>query len=138
MRAKHRLTLLPPIVDVSAAEAAQFPQEDGLYIGTADNLHALLADGYVFVKFFAPWCGHCRNMAPAWKQLAGNYKDSATVKIAHVDCTQHSSACSENGVQGYPTLILFHNGQKVENYNGQRSIEAFTAFIEGKTGHPEL
>jgi thioredoxin-like negative regulator of GroEL len=58
-------------------------------------------------------CGHCKSLAPTWETLAGNYKDSTNVKITHVDCTQQNAVCQRYPVRGYPTLILFKDGQLV-------------------------
>ena len=63
-----------------------------------------------FVNFYAPWCGHCKKLAPAWTELAEeiNPDDEWEAKILSLDCTQYKSVCSENGVTGYPTLKLFY------------------------------
>lgn len=59
------------------------------------------------VKFFAPYCGHCKNMIPAYNALAENLKN--LVDISAIDCTDssNSSICSRYQVSGYPTLKLF-------------------------------
>jgi protein disulfide-isomerase-like protein len=63
---------------------------------------------YVFVEFFAPWCGHCRNLAPIWEQLASNFdSEGSTVKIAKVDAAQDTLLAQEYDIQGFPTLKLF-------------------------------
>ncbi|EIE27015.1 hypothetical protein COCSUDRAFT_83574 [Coccomyxa subellipsoidea C-169] len=55
-----------------------------------------VADGRVyFIKFFAPWCGHCKKLAPTWSQLADNYKNSKDVVIAQVDCTSAKDVCEK-------------------------------------------
>lgn len=69
-----------------------------------------------FVKFYAPWCGHCKKLAPTWDKLAGNIDG---VTVARVDCTVHSAACQAFGVRGYPTLKLVAGG-KVYDYRGPR------------------
>ena len=59
-----------------------------------------------FVKFYAPWCGHCKALAPDWDSLAEKYAASSSVVIGSVDCTtdENKDLCQEYGVQGYPTL----------------------------------
>lgn len=59
------------------------------------------------VKFYAPYCGYCKKMIPAYNKLAENLKD--LVDIAVVDCTSSSNTpiCSKYRVEGYPTLKFF-------------------------------
>lgn len=65
---------------------------------------------------------------------------NANVHIAKVDCTQESSKqlCSEQEVDGFPTLILYKNGVKVSEYTGTRSLQDLRDFIVRNTGHDEL
>merc|ERR1712232_1135889 len=93
-----------------------------------DDFNAKTKSGTWFVKFYAPWCGHCKRLAPTWEQLATATKGSAN--IAKVDCTQHKSTCQRFGVRGYPTLKLIKDGQ-VYAYSGQRTVDAFKRFLDG-------
>lgn len=97
---------------------------------TTDNFEGHIAKGDHFVKFFTPWCGHCKSLAPVWKGLAGTYESDTKVTIAEVDCTQHESVCNQYDVKGYPTLIWFRDGKKVEGYNKGRSLEDLKAYTE--------
>lgn len=90
--------------------------DKGLYTATASNFKATIAKTpLAFVKFYAPWCGHCKRLAPTWDELAEKNIGSSDVKIVKVDCTVEASICSEYEVRGYPTLILFKNGVKVHD-----------------------
>ena len=81
--------------------ATEITQKDGLYKLTDHNVKAAKADKehIYFVKHFAPWCGHCKNMAPAWEALA-KANQNGKVRIAEIDCTTDAEACSDAGVRG--------------------------------------
>lgn len=50
-------------------------------------------------QYFAPWCGHCKRLAPAWAELAAAYKDHESIAIAHVDCTTDREICTDADVR---------------------------------------
>ncbi|KAJ1477926.1 thioredoxin-like protein [Baffinella frigidus] len=60
-----------------------------------------------FVKFYAPWCGHCKTIKPFWEELGTEYESSSSVIIGDVDCTVETGLCSKQGVSGYPTIKYF-------------------------------
>jgi protein disulfide-isomerase A6 len=80
-----------------------------------------------WLQFYAPWCGHCKALKPAWidaaSQLAGR------VRFGAVDCTVHTSTCSRYGVQGYPTIKVFGSDKKSpQDYNGGRDTSSLVSF----------
>lgn len=101
------------------------------------NFNELLVDSdkHVFVKIYAPWCGHCRAMAGAWDDLAASLKDDDNVIIAKVDATENDTP-SGYQVRGFPTLFYAAPGSKdtPEKYQGARTVEAWTTFLNGKIG----
>ena len=85
----------------------------------------------VFVKFFAPWCGHCKKMAPDWVLLADMHANSEKYEIAEVDCTENQELCSRYDVEGFPTLKVFPIGSlEADDYNGGRTLEDYKKFVE--------
>lgn len=104
-----------------------------------DNFDAEIKEGVTFVKFFAPWCGHCKRLAPTWEELSGKFADIDGVKIGKVDCTEDNNAnrelCTAQGVSGFPTLHIYKNGEKIEEYNGKRAIGDLEAFVNKHLGN---
>lgn len=88
------------------------------------------------VEFFAPWCGHCKTLAPIYEELATNFeglKDKVT--IAKVDADSEKELGRRFGVQGFPTLKWFDGKSDTpEDYKSGRDLESLTKFIEEKTG----
>jgi len=84
----------------------------------------------VFVEFYAPWCGHCKSLAPIWDELGEKYKDHENIVIAKSDATANEFADVE--VQGFPTLKFFPAGEgaEMQDYNGGRTLDDFVKFLE--------
>lgn len=81
---------------------------------TEDTFDKHVSTGYHFVKFYAPWCGHCQKLAPTWEELANSLRNDNYVSISKVDCTQHRSVCGQFDIKGYPTLLWIEDGKKVK------------------------
>eukprot|EP00092_Neocalanus_flemingeri_P060104 GFUD01071999.1.p1 GENE.GFUD01071999.1~~GFUD01071999.1.p1 ORF type:complete len:414 (+),score=147.69 GFUD01071999.1:53-1243(+) len=116
------------------AESAEPVVENGVYILGTPSFSSVVGKGDTFIKFYAPWCGHCIKLAPAWEELAKSFEGDDQVKIAKVDCTQHQSVCQEQEVKGYPTLAYFRNGRKMETYKGARNLEDLKDFVKTEKG----
>ena len=100
---------------------------------TEDNIAELAGGRSVFLKFFAPWCGHCKRMAPAWSELMEKHADSKALFVAKVDCTaEGKSLCTKVGVRGFPTIMHGRVGD-LEKYSGGRGVESLTKFAESIT-----
>jgi protein disulfide-isomerase-like protein len=109
---------------------------------TDDNF-ADTATGSWFIKFYAPWCGHCKSLAPTWSELATAEvaKRDDGFKIAKIDCTgAGKKSCDAHKVQGFPTLKAIVNGKVVDYEGHERSLEAFQGFLaeQKKQQHDEL
>lgn len=87
------------------------------------------------VEFFAPWCGHCKNLAPVYEDLAQVFEFAKDkVQIAKVDADAERELGKRFGVQGFPTLKWFDGkSDKPEDYSGGRDLESLSAFITDKT-----
>jgi len=85
----------------------------------------------VLVEFYAPWCGHCKQLAPIYDQLAEKFLENESILIAKIDATVNE--LEHTKIQSFPTLKLYKKeNNEVVDYNGARTLEALTDFLEGK------
>lgn len=91
------------------------------------NFSNEIKHGGAFVKFFAPWCGHCKKLAPLWTQLADQMKNQLT--IAEVNCEDHGALCRAEDVQGYPMLFYYGDDGVKTEYAGGRKLEQLKTFV---------
>lgn len=95
---------------------------------------AMDTEKHVLVEFYAPWCGHCKKLVPIYDKLGEKFADREDVVIAKMDST--ANELEDIKIQGFPTIKLFAKGNKVIDYNGERTLEAMAKFLEsdGKDG----
>jgi len=103
---------------------------------TPDNFDSIV-DGSkgALVEFFAPWCGHCKSLAPEYEIVGEAFDRETSVVVAKVDADAHKELGSRFGVQGFPTLKWFPKGSTTpENYEGGRTADEIVTFINSKAG----
>lgn len=105
---------------------------DVLELGDEDFDYLASEHETMLVKFYAPWCGHCKKLAPDFETAATRLK--GTVPLAKVDCTANPDTCSRFGVTGYPTLKIFRNGEDSSSYDGPRTADGMVHHMKKQAG----
>lgn len=90
----------------------------------------------VFVEFYAPWCGHCKELAPIWDQLGEKYADHENIIIAKMDAT--ANEVESLFISGFPTIKYYPaESKEVVDYTGNRDLETFSKFLDNGGVLPE-
>jgi len=144
---KFKAGELTPVVR-SEPIPAEPNDADGVRILVGDNFKDIAMDTNkdVLIEFYAPWCGHCKKLAPIYGEVAKAFSGVDTVVIAKMDATAND-APGDFKVSGFPTLkLVTANDNTIVDYNGARTKEGFMEFLKKeakskydlKEGHDEL
>lgn len=119
---KYYSLLLISLICYSYSYQPSFPKENNVLVLTEQTIDEAIASfPYLIIKFYAPWCPHCQELAPEYASAAGSEEiKQLGVTFAEVDVEFHSQLADKFDVTGYPTLILFEKGKKKMNYDGGR------------------
>lgn len=116
-------------VAIGLMSAAALAHASDVHDLTKDTFAPFVAENdLVLAEFFAPWCGHCKALAPEYEAAATNLKEK-NIKLAKVDCTEQVDLCKEYGVEGYPTLKIFRGPDAISPYQGARKADAITSYM---------
>jgi len=118
----------PPQAIIDRGDEELAPEVVTLTDGNFDSI-VTSADSDVMLEFYAPWCGHCKQLKPEYSSLAKHYEGDTGVTIAAMDATVHSPP-SEFKIEGYPTLIYYTKDKKQIPYDGPREKSDMVEWIE--------
>ncbi|KAK4440741.1 protein disulfide isomerase-like 1-4 [Sesamum alatum] len=113
-------------------EVAKFDEKDVVVLTDGNFSDFVDENKYVMVEFYAPWCGHCKALAPEYAAAATELKGE-NVKLAKVDATEENDLAEKYEVQGFPTVYFFVDGEH-KPYSGQRTKDAIVTWIKKKIG----
>lgn len=127
-----KLTLNTGINSESFGSKKIIENYSGLNEITDSNQLKPKSDEVIFVKFYAPWCGHCTKLSPTWSELTDRFNQQTVnnkkIKVVKVNCDDHPKIAEKYGVGGYPTIkILSSSGE--EEYNDERNLESMQKFL---------
>lgn len=81
------------------------------------------------ILYYLPKCGFCEQMMDEWNAVENKYKGSTDVKVKKIDCSQQPEVAEENGISGFPTVILFNGGER-KVFDDERTAEKLEGFLQ--------
>ncbi|GAA99389.1 uncharacterized protein L969DRAFT_73327 [Mixia osmundae IAM 14324] len=105
----------------------------------AKNFDSVIGAGSkgTLAAFFAPWCGHCKTLAPTWDKVALDFAAEEGCQVAHLDAdaAENKPTASKYGVRSYPTIKWFPgDGSAPQDYSSGRTEDSLLEFLNKKCG----
>ena len=91
--------------------------------------------GAILVDLWAEWCSPCRVIAPVLEKIAKEFDGQISIAKVEVDEGENMKLAGKYQVRGFPTLILFQNGEELGRFSGAKPLHFIREFIEQ---HAEL
>lgn len=125
----YSLAVLLLLIPIAAAQTPVVERHSNVATLTSANFDSYVGKGRWLVEFYAPWCGHCKHLAPIWEATATELKARGSeMRLAKVDATAHADLKAKYEVSGFPSLRLFEGGEMASHYSGRREKEDFLQF----------
>jgi len=137
--------IIGSLLALATTSLAFYTKEDPILEINPNNWkrEVIKSDQVVLAEFYAPWCGHCKNLAPQYKLAAKKLKGLAKVVAVNCDDDNNKPICGQMGIQGFPTVKVFHptfvdptgnmvTKQTITDYQGPRSAKPIVDFVLGK------
>jgi protein disulfide-isomerase A1 len=101
---------------------------------TAQNFDEVLKEHpVILIEFYAPWCGHCKRLAPEYEKAATELKGIAPIAKMDADAAENRPVAARFGIQGFPTIKLFRNGEVDQDYQSERTAPAIVSYMKKQT-----
>jgi len=129
-------SVVQPLSFVSAASSSaqsSSSSSESVVTLTEENFDSLTSIGSWLLEFYAPWCGHCRTLAPVYEQAAQRLHGQ--LNLGKIDATVHRGLAKRFEIKGFPTLKFLRDGE-VRSYNGGRSLDSFVEFARSMNEAP--
>jgi len=111
------------------SQAVPETNDEPVYVLVGSEFEKVVGgDKDVFVEYYAPWCGHCKRLAPEYEKVGEAFSDVDSVIVAKADATENDFP---EDIKGFPTLMFYPKGQTTAvKYSGDRKQEAIIEFIK--------